>query len=61
GCGFVEAALRRHGIITLNPPLSWLGVCAARAPVPARMGLKILNRANCAERSFYYSRLSAAS
>ena len=43
GCGFVEAASRRHGIITSKLPLARLCVCKAHAPVPAHRALRTLN------------------
>ena len=44
-CGFVEAALRRHGIITSKLPLARPRVCKAHAPVLAHRALKTLNHA----------------
>ena len=44
-CGFVEAASRRHGIITSKPPFARPRVCVAHAPVLTHRALRTLNHA----------------
>ena len=59
-CGFVEAALRRHGIITSKLPLARPRVCK-HAPVLAHRALKTLNHAKPQQVRFFVEAAFAAS
>ena len=59
-CGFVEAALRRHGIITSKLPLARPRVCKAHAPVLAHRVLRTLNHAKPQQVRFCCGRFAAS-